>query len=468
MQPTNTDTADTGLAPAATATTWAAAWTTSMQRPSASFTPHWSEEGFAGQTVRQVVRVTIGGDAVRIRLSNVYGTGPLTITGATVAACAGGANIREETLQHLTVDGKRTFTIAAGAEVAGDLTPFRTAPLDKVTITFYAAGPTGPATFHAQAHATSYRADGDHRADAGGTAFADTSQSWYYLSGLDVTGGGGPARPAGIVLFGDSLTEGVGSTPDADRRFPDALAERLVSAGRPRAVLNQGIGGNRVTVDSAWLGDSALSRFRRDVLGRPGVGTVVILLGVNDIGISEVAEASPFPIFAPYTDVSADQVIAGLRGMIQQARAAGLRVVGATVTPAGPSAFSTARSEERGQTCRRQRVDPYLGRVRRGHRLRPRGGLARRRAPARPGLRLRRPPAPQRRRIPGHGRCHRAVRRPVRRRLNTLHLYEGVLRCLFTLSSEPAPPVSPPRACSPNPVSVSVSSAAVAAGPNIR
>ncbi|WP_344595058.1 SGNH/GDSL hydrolase family protein [Actinomadura vinacea] len=335
--------AETGLAPAATATTWAAAWTTSMQRPSASFAPNWSEEGFASQTVRQVVRVTVGGDAVRIRLSNAYGTGPLTITGATIAACTGGAAVQQDTLQHLTVGGKRAFTIAAGAELASDPVPFRVVPLDKVTITFYTAEPTGPATFHAQALATSYRTEGDHRDDTDGTAFAETSQSWYHLSGLDVTGG--PARLPGVVLFGDSLTEGVGSTLDADRRYPDVLAERLASAGRPRAVLNQGIGGNRVTVDSAWHGDSAVSRFRRDVLGQPGAGTAVILLGINDIGISEVAQASPFPTFAPYTEVSADEVIAGLRGMIQQARTAGLRVVGATVMPAGPSAFSTPRSE---------------------------------------------------------------------------------------------------------------------------
>lgn len=335
--------AETGLAPPKTATTWAAAWTTSTQRPSASFASNWSEEGFADQTVRQVVRVTAGGEAVRVRLSNAYGSGPLTIAGATIAVSAGGATIRQNSLRHLTVDGKRTFTIATGAELASDPVPFRTVPQDKVTITFYAAEPTGAATFHAQALATSYRADGDHRDDAEGTAFTETSTSWYYLSGLDVTGG--PAGPAGVVLFGDSLTDGVGSAQDADRRYPDALTERLATEGRPRAVLNQGIGGNRVAVDSAWLGDSAVSRFQRDVLGQPGIGTVVILLGINDIGISEVAEESPFPVFSPYTDVSADEVIAGFRSMIRQARTARLRVVGATVMPAGPSAFSTARSE---------------------------------------------------------------------------------------------------------------------------
>jgi len=322
---------------------WAATWTTSLQRPGTGFTPNWSERGFTHQTVRQVVRLSVGGDTVRVRLSNVYGTDPLTIAGATIARSTGGAGIRTDSLRHFTVKGARTFTVPAGAEYAGDPVPFTAAGLEPVAITLYLAAPTGPATYHAQAIATSYRSAGDHRADADGAAFTETSQSWYYLSGLDVTGG--PAQSPGIVLFGDSLTDGTGSSPDANRRFPDALAERLAAAGRPRAVLNQGIGGNRVTVDSAWLGDSATSRFRRDVLGQPGLGTVVILLGINDIGISEVAEDPPFPVFAPYPEVSADEVIAGYRGMIQQGRAAGLRVIGATVLPAKPSVFSTARSE---------------------------------------------------------------------------------------------------------------------------
>ncbi|WP_231607640.1 SGNH/GDSL hydrolase family protein [Streptacidiphilus albus] len=335
------DSTSTSVAPGTTG--WAAGWSTSMQRPGAGFAPNWSEQGFALQSVRQVVRLSVGGDAVRVRLSNLHGTGPLTVAGATVARSAGGAAVRADGLRHLTVAGERTFTVPAGAECASDPVPFGTAALERLAVTLYLAAPTGPATYHAQALATGYRATGDHRADAGGSAFTETTQSWYYLSGIDVSGGA--ARPSGIALFGDSLTDGTGSSPDADRRFPDALAERLAATGRPRAVLNQGIGGNRVTVDSAWLGDRATARFRRDVLGQPGLGTVVILLGINDIGISEVAGVSPFPVFEPYTEVSAEQVIAGYRNLIRQGRAAGLRIVGATVLPAGPSAFSTARSE---------------------------------------------------------------------------------------------------------------------------
>ncbi|MEV4182350.1 SGNH/GDSL hydrolase family protein [Streptosporangium canum] len=317
---------------------WVATWAASPQRPGVNYTPNWSEQGFAHQTIRQVVRVSAGGVAARIRLSNAYGTTPLKIAGATVARTAGGAAVRRGSLRHLTVNRARTFTVPAGAEIASDAVPLPLDALDSVTITLYLAEPTGPATYHAQATATGYRSAGDHRADVGGTAFTETSQSWYYLSGVDVIGG---ARRQGVVAFGDSLTDGYGSSADADNRYPDELAERLAAAGRPRAVLNQGISGNRVTVDSVWLGDKGTSRFRRDVLGQPGVGTVIILEGINDIGMSE----APSPIGAPPTDVSAQQIIAGHRDLIRQARAKGLRVIGATLPPMKGSRYYSARSE---------------------------------------------------------------------------------------------------------------------------
>ncbi|WP_433236461.1 SGNH/GDSL hydrolase family protein [Actinomadura nitritigenes] len=332
---------------------WTAAWTAAPQRPGPSFTPNWSEEGFAHQTIRQIVRVTTGGTSARIRLSNLYGTTRLTVTGATIARTASGAAVQKETLRHLTIKRARTFTIPAGAELASDPVQLRLAPLDSVTVTLYLAGPTGPATYHALAQATGYRAEGDHQADTGAAAFTETTQSWYYLSGLDLTGV--PAHRSAIVAFGDSITDGMGSTPNANDRYPDRLAERLASTGRPRAVLNQGIIGNRITVDSAWFGDKATSRFRRDVLQQPGVGTVIILLGINDIGISELAAAPPAPIFAPFTDVSAADVIAGQRDLIKQARARGLRVIGATIMPVKGSTIYTARSE-----AKREKINTWI------------------------------------------------------------------------------------------------------------
>ncbi|MFI7442384.1 SGNH/GDSL hydrolase family protein [Nonomuraea indica] len=333
--------ASASSAPAPTAGTargWVAAWAASPQRPGANYTPNWSEQGFAHQTIRQVVRVSVGGVAARVRLSNVYGTTPLLVAGATVARTAVGAAVRRGSVRHLTVNRSRTFTVPAGAEIASDPVPLPLDALSSVTITLYLAVPTGPATYHAQAMATSYRAAADHRADLGGSAFTETSRSWYYLSGVDVVGG---VRREGVVAFGDSLTDGYGSSPDADNRYPDELAERLAAAGRPRAVLNQGIGGNRVTVDSVWLGDKGTSRFRRDVLGQPGVGTVIILEGVNDIGMSQ----APSPIGAPLTDVSVQQLIAGHRDLIRQAEAKGLRVIGATLPPMKGSRYYSAQTE---------------------------------------------------------------------------------------------------------------------------
>jgi lysophospholipase L1-like esterase len=313
---------------------WTATWATSLQRPSTNFTPNWSEQGFANHTLRQVVRVSTGGTAARIRLSNDYGTTPLQVTGATVARPGPGAAIRRETLRHITFNHARSFTIPAGAELASDPVLLPLASLESVTVTLQFANPTGPATYHAQSYATAYRASGDHLTDPSPAAFTETSQAWYYLSGVDVVPG---RHNKGIAVFGDSITEGYGSTTDANNRYPDELAERLCG----RAVLNQGIGGNRITVDSAWLGDKGLSRFRRDVLDQPGVGTVIVLAGTNDIGFSEAR----FPIGAPHTDVAAEQVIAAHRELIRLAHSHKIKLVGATILPFKGSAYYTERSE---------------------------------------------------------------------------------------------------------------------------
>lgn len=320
---------------------WTAAWATAPQRPSAGFGPNWSEAGFADHTIRQSVRLSVGGDALRVRLSHRHGVEPVRVAGLTVAVTAAGGAIKPETRHELTVRGRPDFAVPAGADLVTDEVPLRTTALESLTVTTYLAEPSGPATYHAQALATTYRAAGDHRADTDGSGFTETSQSWYHLSGIEVTG----APADGIAVFGDSLTDGTGSTPDTDHRFPDLLAQRLVAAGRPRAVLNLGIGGNRVTIDSPWLGDRATARFDLDVLSQPGVRTAIILAGINDIGISEVADTSPFPVLAPYTEVSAAEVVAGHLDLIGRARAAGLRVVGATLLPMRGSDFATPRSE---------------------------------------------------------------------------------------------------------------------------
>ncbi len=336
--------AGTTAAPAGTAHgagPWRGAWAASPQAPSAPFGPNWSQRGFSNHTVRQVVRVTAGGTAARIELSHRYGTTPLRITGATVARTAAGGAVQPGTVRHLTFGHGRSVTVPVGGTVLSDGVPLRLKALESVTVTLHLAGDTGPATFHHAAGATSYRATGDHRSDVSGAAFRETSSSWYYLTGVEVLGGKAPRRDA-IVAFGDSITDGVGATQDADNRYPDELAERLAAAGAPRAVLNHGIGGNQVVNDTTWAGEKGIERFKKDVLTERGVRTVIVLEGINDIGGS----GPGFP-GGPTPEVSVERLIDGHRELIRQARAKGVRVVGATLTPIKGSPYDTPENEAR-------------------------------------------------------------------------------------------------------------------------
>ncbi|MGW7073602.1 SGNH/GDSL hydrolase family protein [Streptomyces sp. NPDC054855] len=321
--------------PGSSGPAWTAAWAASPQRASTGFKPNWSEDGFSGQTLRQVVRVTEGGDRARIRLSNAYGTSPLHIAGATIARTKKGAAVEEGSVRRLTFEGRRSVAIPAHGQLSSDAAGLRLKPFESVTVTLHLARTTGPATFHAQSFATSYRAEGDRLGEAGAEAFDESTESWYFLSGVDVGVAGDRARRGGngIVLFGDSTTDGFASSTDLNRRWSDALAERLAKAGTPRPVLNAGIGGNLVLNDSAWYGERGTARFGRDALDLPGVGTVVVLEGLNDIGFSE----SDTPTYKPAPEVSADELIAGHRKLIRAAKAKGVKVVGATLLPLGGS-----------------------------------------------------------------------------------------------------------------------------------
>ncbi|MGW0309818.1 SGNH/GDSL hydrolase family protein [Streptomyces flavidovirens] len=322
-------------------TAWQGGWAASPQAPTAPFGPNWSEQGFANHTVRQVVRVSTGGTKARIELSNRYGSTPLRITGATVARTDKGAAVRAGSVRQLSFGKGRSVTIPAGGKVLTDGVPFKVKALESVTVTLYLAGPTGPATFHHFSSATSYRADGDHRSDREGMAFKETSDSWYYLSGVEVSGGERSGRRDGVVAFGDSITDGVGSSPNTDNRYPDELAERFAATGKPRSVLNHGIGGNQVTNDTVWAGEKAVARFKKDVLSEPGIGTVIVLEGINDIGGSgwQGIPGGPTP------EVSAKQLIEGHRTLIRQAHAKGIKAVGATLTPVKGSAYYTEANE---------------------------------------------------------------------------------------------------------------------------
>ncbi|TMR06949.1 SGNH/GDSL hydrolase family protein [Actinomadura soli] len=305
--------------------------------------PNWSLDGFAAQSLRQVVRISAGGSRVRIRLSNAYGTRPLRIAGATIAKSGTGAALRPGTLRTLRFGHRTTATVPAGAAAMSDPASLPVAPLESLTVTLYFAEPTGPATFHQDGLTTTYRAAGDHRSDTAPAAFAgETSHSRYFLSGIDVAGD--PRARGTVVAFGDSITDGHGSTAGADDRYPDRLAERLAAASKRLGVVNAGISGNKLLTDSLCYGEKGLARFRRDVLAQPGVRTVIVFEGINDLGTGGFPDyfgcgASP--------KVTAQRLIAGHRALIQTAHARGITVVGATITPMkGFQGYDTPEKEK--------------------------------------------------------------------------------------------------------------------------
>ncbi len=327
----------------ATQQSWTGTWATAVQRPATLpwGDANWSEAGFADHSVRQIIRTTTTGSTLRVRVSNRYGDRPLRITKATVGRAGDGATVRPGSIRPLDFGGR---AIKAGDDRLSAPVLFRTAPLERLAITLYLADATGPATYHNAALATSYRARGDHSRDASGAAFTESSQSSYFLTGVEVSGGRGVTGTRGAVAtFGDSITDGYGSTHDAYNRYPDELAERLVASGRATGILNTGIGGNRVLSDSPCLGESGLTRFRRDALDRPGVRTVIVLEGINDIGVSSFPPDPDCIGTAPVA--TADTLIAGHRALIRAAHQRGVRIIGATLTPVKGSPYYSESNE---------------------------------------------------------------------------------------------------------------------------
>jgi lysophospholipase L1-like esterase len=303
-----------------------------------------------GITIRNVVHTSIGGSAVRVTLSNAFGTAELPVTAATVAlpAARGEAAAVAGTVATLKFDGAESAVIPPGAELTSD--PARLEiPADADLLVSIGARPgPGPATFHLHASQESYVAPGDsHAVDVSGTDFTDRMESWFYAADVQV-----PDTGAGtVVAFGDSITDGTTSTPGTNRRWPDYLARRLLRLpeGQRCGVLNAGISGNRVLLDGAaaspdcaGAGESGLARLDRDVLNRAGVRTLIICAGINDI------------IWEPHSD--ADPIIDGLSQIAARAHERGIRVIGATLTPARgfSGGFSTA------QEAARQAVNAWI------------------------------------------------------------------------------------------------------------
>ncbi|MFD5716622.1 SGNH/GDSL hydrolase family protein [Streptomyces sp. NPDC127036] len=273
-------------------------------------------DGVADRGYRLVVHTSVGGDNLRVRVSNALGDRPVTFDSVYAGLQSSGAGLVHAGNRRLTFGGARSVTVPAGATAYSDPLPGRIAAESNLVISLHSPDAAGPATGHGMAMQTSYVSEGDHTAEESATNWAGTTGSWFYLDAVTVRA---PSATAAVVALGDSITDGWQSSTDLNRRWPDYLARRLRTSTvtTVRGVANEGISGNKVLADGA--GRSALNRLDQDVLSHPGVRTVFLFEGVNDI--------------KAHTGVTAQDMITGYRRIIERAHAAGTCVVGATIGP---------------------------------------------------------------------------------------------------------------------------------------
>jgi len=342
--------------PAAFAQQWAAVWTGSAQgpypignptaQPELKFAFPSPEQGANDQTFRLIVKPDAWGQQMRIRLSNAFGTKPVTFDGAFVGLQESGSAVVAGTSRPIQFQGKKSVTVAPGDSITSDpVTLSFVKPGDamlkgrKLAVSFHVAGQSGPMTWHAKALQTSYVSppgSGAKGQDEGDGAFPFSTASWYFLDKIDMQ----LPKPAKVIVaFGDSITDGTGTTINGDDRWPDVLSRRLHAAyGDDFVIVNQGIGGNQVVGPADYAakpiagGASALSRLDRDIIALPGAATVIWLEGINDFGAA---------------DATAEAVIDGYKKGVAYLRQKipGVKIYGATLTSALNSTPTHGRAE---------------------------------------------------------------------------------------------------------------------------
>lgn len=333
--------------PAAAQDSWIGSWGAS---PAFPVGPELSNA-----TIRQLVRISAGGSQVRVRFTNETGTQPLVIGAATIARPGNApGSIDPASSKPLTFGGAASITVPPGAPAISDPVDLSVSPLDSLSISLFVPRWTGPSVVHPLGVQTAWVSLAGDSTAAPALPEATESTMRFMLSRVEVAAAGGT-----VVTLGDSITDGYGSGDNANRRWPDILAERLAKAGEPAAggpavgVVNSGISGNRILHDlpEQLFGPSALSRFDRDVLSVPGVRWVVIMEGINDIGHSGSAGLTE-------QAVSADEIIGGLRQLVARAHGAGLKAYCATLTPYEGTVFAGYYNAE-GET-KRQAVNQWI------------------------------------------------------------------------------------------------------------
>ena len=303
---------------------WVASWQGSPMTGGTFFSPGCpSDVGLSNQTIRNIVYLSAGGEKVRVRISNAFGSKPLNVGAATVALSAGGAAV-SGTIHPLTFSGKTSIIVAADSEALSDPVDFSIPPLTTLAISIFLPNSTGLATQHFLAEQTNYLAAGDMTAISSGASFTHKISCWMFLSGVDVETS--PRVKGALVTLGDSITDGYLSTANANRRYPDVIARRLAARnGETLSVSSSGITGNELLTNRPvfpLFGVPVPSRLGRDVLLQPDAKAVILLEGINDIGDMST---------------TADVLIAVDQQIIQACHNAGLKIWGGTLTPFGGS-----------------------------------------------------------------------------------------------------------------------------------
>ncbi|KVN29921.1 SGNH/GDSL hydrolase family protein [Burkholderia ubonensis] len=312
---------------------WVAAWATALQPipDLASPPPLYRAPDVAGRTVRQIVYPTVAGRAARIRLSNMYGSAPLVVESASLARVGDGAALADGVPVAVRFGGRASVTLAPGQEIESDPVTIDVATGRPYAVSLYMGARQRMTVWHRVSNQVNYvSGPGDHTKDAGAGAFRTRFTQYAWVTELAVEAG---AARASVAAIGDSITDGLRSSLNRNRRWPDALARRLAESDAV-GVVNLGISGNRLLSDSACYGTSLQSRFERDALSRSGVKAAIVLIGINDINFAAMPPRAGLDCDHPHTQVTATSLIDGYRRLIDAARRRGVRIFGATLTPA--------------------------------------------------------------------------------------------------------------------------------------
>jgi lysophospholipase L1-like esterase len=305
---------------------WTGTWSTAPQLVEPNNMP--PTPGLANNTFRQIVRVSIGGNIVRLRLSNVFSKEPVTLKSVAIAVAKEGSVVEESTQTKLKFEGKSEVTMLPGTQIVSDPLKFKLAPGSRLAITMAFGDVSATITGHPASRTTSYILTGDNVLSPD-FAGAIPTDHWYIINGIDVQ----TSKNAGAVaVLGNSITDGRGSGTNKQNRWPDIFSQRLLEnkATRNIGVLNLGIGGNCVV--RGGLGPTALNRFDRDILSQNNVKWLIITIGVNDIGGIRTAEE---------TSKVVENLISAYTQLIDKAHAKGIKVYGATILPFAKSFYDT-------------------------------------------------------------------------------------------------------------------------------